>query len=311
MTKVILTCFAGRRENLEIMFRYTDVLVSRGILHEVHLWNFTRLKSDDIWLRESFDALRKNERSYIRLFHPKIHVKKMEHKPPKPDTSSSIRKNRDPPLRRQTNTHQVSLVSTWEDYYKHYTQELYPNHVIIKCDDDIVFFDIDAFDGFIKRRIENTDNLCAFASIVNNGVAAYAQQKAGLIPKKLGDFPYDSVCGKLWENGYLATSLQEYFINNRKEWLSKAHNLSGQMYQHPIGDRISINFFAILSKDLHVFQEIGPDDECELSIAMALKYNRAHYIDLAFTVAHMSFYRQRETGLDEEYLQKRYTEIAP
>jgi hypothetical protein len=48
--KVILTCFAGRRRNMEILLAYTDELHSRGLLEEVHIWNFSRNKRDSDWL---------------------------------------------------------------------------------------------------------------------------------------------------------------------------------------------------------------------------------------------------------------------
>lgn len=275
MTQIILTCFAGRRSNLEIVFRYTDVLVARGLLSELHLWNFCRVDSDEAWLREWFDEPRSSSnRAYIKLFHP---VK----------------------------------AESWRDYYHHYTQERYPDHVIIKADDDVVFYDVDAFEGFIQRRLQNQTELYAFASIVNNGVAAHVQQQVGLIPPSF-DLPYEPMYGRLWESGSLATSLQEYFIDNRAEWLSKARAMSGTLYRHPLGDRFSINLFAVLSKDLHTFQEIWwADDEGELTTRMPRVYNRQHYMDLAFTVAHLSFFRQRDTGLDEAYLQSRYMAIAP
>lgn len=274
MTQVIWTVFAGRRGNLELQLKYTDILHARGLLHEVHYWNFTRSHEDDMWLRDTFDKEGRTERLYVKVFHPN--------------------KSRG-----------------WRDYYEHYRRDRYPEHVIIKCDDDVVFVDVDAFEGFIQRRLQNTQDICAFASIVNNGVVAHLQQKQGLIPASLGEFPYDTFCGKLWNEGYLATRLHYYFVQNKDAWLSMTREIEGQLYRHPIGDRISINFFAILSQDLPIYQEVGHDDEADISIHLPLRKNRHHYVDLGFTVAHLSFYRQIETGLNATHVREMYATIAP
>lgn len=272
-TKVIFTCFAGRRGNLEVLLAYTDALYKKELLYEFHMWNFTRNGDDEAWIKECFDKKINPEHPYVKLFHP--------------DKSAG-----------------------WRDYYKHYTQQAYPNHVIVKCDDDILYIDVEGFKGFIERRLENKDNLLAFGSIVNNGVCAHIQQLDGLIPDTISHFPYDICCGLLWENGVLAQRLHEYFIANHKSWISRTRELIPGRFIQPIGHRISINFFAILSKDLDIYQQIGYDDELDLSINMPHHHNRHNYVDKGFTVAHLSFYKQRETQLDEPYLQKKYKELA-
>lgn len=203
---------------------------------------------------------------------------------------------------------------TWIDFYSHYTPANYPNHVIIKADDDIVFIDTPGFHKFIKNRINNPDWLLSFPSIINNGVCAYYQQKLGLIPQQVGVFPYDTFQGDLWASSELCTRLHTFFIENCKTFV-QANNKQQVMF-HPIGDRISINFFAILSKDLHVFQDIikyttaDLDDEQHLSITIAKQMFRRHVIDPSLVVSHLSFYKQVETGLQEAPILAKYAEIA-
>lgn len=271
-TKVILTTFAGRRRNLEMMVRYVDILQKRGLLAEWHIWEFTRENSDKEWIQHTFEGAGKT-RDYVKVMYP-------------------------------------NRANGWLDYYRHYTTERYPDHVIIKCDDDVVFIDVDGFEGFIQRRLENKDDLLASASIVNNGVCAHLQEKDGLI-QGLGHFPYDVLCGKLWEDGHLAQRLHKYFVEHKDEWLGKARSMAPEIFRQPIGDRISINFFAICSKDLCIFQEIGNDDEHQLSVVMPRNKQRHNYVDKAFVVAHLSFFRQRYTGLSEEACQEMYESIAP
>lgn len=428
--KVIMTCFAGRKKNMDILTRYVDALYKQGSINEFHIWNFTRNPMDEKWLTENFgsvyydyysdpseiqssDAQYTVSHSYNYIKTPLMLTKggdvKLSFKAHSDahilltstitqddiaeiciggwDNSKSVmRRRRQGPvvdayachnvcsimrwsevtltyetsgmllvshngkvimsmrvggadqlfvnvaswgqqktiwkyenaeqIQPKTNTRDYVKLYTvhnkgkWLEYYHHYTQKRYPNHVIIKCDDDIVFIDTKEFDGFVQRRIANKQNMLAFPSIVNNGVCAFNQQKLGLIPKYVDTFPYDVVCGKLWGDGKLCQRVHEFFTETHETWLSKARSLSNQNIQHPLGDRISINFFAITSDFLHIFQEIGNDDEHELTVTMPKKHSKGHYIDPQLTVAHLGFFKQRETGLDEEEALQKYSVLA-
>lgn len=440
--KVIMTCFAGRKRNMDILLKYIDVLHKQGDVSEFHIWNFTRDPKDEKWLTETFSpvfydfvsepnevipddveyviassydymktplVLKKgcetkiefkaysdahilltnkttcedvaeiciggwnNSVSVIRrskqgksvssyacnymcwlekwtelnIIYSNDKTITVQHKgrdalSMKVDTDDvdelcinvaswgdrkTIWKYKKPEPERvedgeinkantQTLKNTYSKVFTvhdkskWLEYYHHYTQRRYPNHVIIKCDDDIVFMDTQEFSGFIKRRIENSTSILAFPSIVNNGVCAYHQQQLGLIPRTLSTFPYDTLCGKLWENGQLCQNLHEFFIDTCESWLTKARAVNVKTISQPIGDRISINCFAIKSEFLYIYQEIGNDDEKELTVTMTQKHSKEHYIDPHFTVAHLGFYKQRETGLDEDLILTKYSKLA-
>jgi hypothetical protein len=102
----------------------------------------------------------------------------------------------------------------WFEYYRHYSREAtgqYNNTVVIKADDDVIYWDVDAFENFIRRRIahpEVSDTSCIafkhcayflpsclqylaiFPGIINNGVAAHYMQKFQVLPdaaSPLGD----------------------------------------------------------------------------------------------------------------------------
>ena len=430
--KVIITCFAGRKKNMEVLLRYVDKLYSQGDIHEFHIWNFTRNLKDEEWLMNNFKSafydsfteptldmsesyIKTNSYDYVDtnmlivkgnkkvikfkgehdahilltdaktnkdvaeiclggwgntksvIRHCKqgitttcfegqicsLHksvgitlefndnntinvydngtskcilsllINVNEHK----DVSSlklqvaSWNKNNiwwfiEKSQKEDENTHNYVKLYTvhnknkWLEYYNHYTTKRYPNNVIIKCDDDIVFIDTKEFAQFIRRRLENKTEILAFPSIVNNGVCAYHQQNNGVLPTYIDTFPYDTFCGKLWADGKVCQRLHEYFTNQYQEWLNKTYNIKDSVIKHPTGHRISINFFAILSKDLYVFQQIGNDDEHELTIRMTQDNNKQHYIDSHFTVSHLGFYKQRETGLDENHVLNLYTQLA-
>lgn len=411
--QVILTCFAGRRKYMEIMMQYADALYRRGLIHEVHLWDYTRDQKDSEWLEDmfghrsiavrgykyvdteaviptdgthvpicfkasndahvclatpdgvcvceicfggwdnTFSVIRRDpqgvvEQSYpcaicdplqwvqvsiqvtdskLRVFHRGQPIFALEDM----DLCESYKlcvagwDSRRPVLFRLPTAHQpgsrsthtpyvtlkqVRQKHTWFEYYQHYTKARYPEHVIIKCDDDIVFMDVDAFEGFIKRTVEEHQYPIRFASIVNNGVCAHLQQRWGLIPRSLSEFPYDVMCGKLWQDGKLCQYLHMYFIDHHRKWLQTCRSAQPKTHVHQLGDRISINFFAITSKYLDIFQMIGQDDEKDLSVGISNMLKQSHAIDKGFTVCHLAFFKQRDTGMDEDVVLQRYIQLA-
>lgn len=204
----------------------------------------------------------------------------------------------------------------WNEYYRHYTKETYPNHVIIKCDDDIVFIDPDRFKEFTDATMQDSASVMRFPSILNNGVGTYWQQQNGLIPRSLSIFPYDRDHGKLWGNGMLCHLLHEYFIAHHEQWLASSHataTSNTHNYKHPIGDRISINFFAVATPNLDIYQIMHlneNNDELEITCEIPVIVNKPICIDFSMTVSHFGFYRQRETGLNESTLLPKYMELA-
>jgi len=250
--------------------RYVTHLINAGHVHECHLWDYTRAPEDGVWLNNLYA---------------------------KPKT---------PQIKLQT----VKDKKNWLEYYAHYTQARYPNHVIIKCDDDIVYVDVEAFPKFVEHRLALSNHLLMFANIVNNGVCAFYQQSCGLLPRDaVGAMPFDTTYGKLWGNGEIAQRIHEYFIEHEPEWKARSPTLPVREY--PVGNRFSINFFAILSKDLNVFQLVKHDDEAELSYLMPLVIKRPHCVDMSFFVSHLSFYKQRNApALDEPGLIKQYHQLA-
>ena len=44
--KNILTVFAGRKQNLELLIKYLKKALELKILDEIHFWNYTRNSND-------------------------------------------------------------------------------------------------------------------------------------------------------------------------------------------------------------------------------------------------------------------------
>lgn len=197
---------------------------------------------------------------------------------------------------------------SWAEYYYYYSnqKDYSGDDVIIKCDDDIVFIDTLQFKTFIKRRIENQKYMLFFPNIINNGVIAYHQSKMELIPM---DMPYDTFYGKLVNDGMLANDIHAHFCNNTISYLTKSRNIKN-VISHKIGDRISINFFAILAKHIFVYREVGWDDEHDITVTIPNIHNWGIGIDMSMTVSHLGFSPQRKTGLNETLLIDMYKKVG-
>lgn len=186
----------------------------------------------------------------------------------------------------------------WNEYYEYYKKNTHDNDIIIKLDDDILYIDVDNFDGFIEERRKN-NCLLLFPSIVNNGVCAWYQQKYNLLPESLHKFKYESFMGELIENGDLATKVHKYFLNNKDEFLLKSNNIN-DIINLPIGERFSINFFAIMGKDFKKINITMDDDEHDITVNNTNILNMHNSIYMKFVVAHGAFKFQRDTGMNEK-----------
>lgn len=283
--RVIITIFAGRRNRLMILMKYLRLALSLNYIQEVHLWDYFRNDEDrSVALKE--------------MINPKIGVYL------KP---------------------RITNQDGWVDYYEYYDQHrlLYPNDIIMKCDDDIVFIDVFQLPYFI-RRFQEEESLfdgVLFANIINNGITAHYQQKIlNLLPEEeLGEFEYPEggFCGSLWNSGERANKLHDYFLQNwekiilpqtRRTSNTTSNNLDDVDYQPefiPLTTRFSINFFAMHVKNWYKIRDIGNDDEYLLTYG-ATKYNiMKNYISNNFFVSHLAFYKQ-EKDLDTSRLLSRY-----
>lgn len=195
----------------------------------------------------------------------------------------------------------------WREYYKYYTPASFVNCVIVKTDDDIVYVDTEGFDAFITSRKRFPGFALLFPSIVNNEMCAHYQQGRGMIPLSVGQMKLEPQgFGGLWADGVETQRLHTHFL----EQGATKFQSKGDFDIVPINDRISINFFAILSKDLDIFQMVGIDDEGELTQEIPGKVRRPLGICYDLVVSHLAFFKQRENGLNVDPLLTKYMQLA-
>lgn len=179
----------------------------------------------------------------------------------------------------------------WHDYYEHYQDIAYKNDVIIKCDDDIVFLDLNRLPLFImEARTGNQDLL--FANTINNGVSAYFQQNQfKVIPNTVGNFEYPpgGLYGSLWASGAKAENLHRYFLDNYKSFIQQRFK-----ERILIATRFSINFFAVKGSKWKQIVDVGEDDELILTVTKVRNNDFKNVLYSDFYVSHLSFYKQEE-----------------
>ena len=182
------------------------------------------------------------------------------------------------------------------DYYAR-RMKSFQDSIFLKCDDDIVYLDIDKLGDFVEFRRTNPKYLVVSANVVNNGVCAYFQQAAGSIPSSVGHFerPPGGFGGTLWLSADKATQLHDYFLSTKDKRLPLPEKVVDWT------ERQSINFIAWLGRDLvHMALPKG-DDEKALTVDLPELLGRPTAIYSDFMVSHLSFGPQ-EQGLDVERL---------
>jgi len=261
--KVYLTIFAGRKIYLEILQVYLTILLNKNIISEIHLWNYTKNNEDSEYL---FELTKIDER--YKLFVPK-------------------------------NKHGFQ----WINYYEYYKDCKYDDDdIIIKCDDDIVYIDIEN----IERFINNIKNDCIyFPNIVNNDVCAYIQTQNGIhnlltnINKDKTEIGRKEPLTEWYKSHYLAEQVHKIFLENPKNFNIEQNEILWH-------SRLSINFFAgkyqIIKKYYTQYLEVKSDDEAFLSSSVCLKNNISNKILPYFVVVHFSFGPQNHVLLNNKFI---------
>jgi hypothetical protein len=174
------------------------------------------------------------------------------------------------------------------DQYYNANYESYQNDIFLKCDDDIVYFDLERLADFVAFRKEHEEFFLVSANVVNNGVCAYFQQALGLLPPTSLQFelPPGGLCGSLWAEGHKAEALHDLFLRAPDAFMPK------QAQAIVWNERISINFVAFLGRDLIHIPDVSGDDEHDLCYGVRKRARKQNCISMNFRAAHLSFWKQ-------------------
>jgi len=191
--------------------------------------------------------------------------------------------------------------------YQYYAAiaQLYANDIILKCDDDIVYLDLSRLGEYIFFRRQRPEFFLVSANVINNGVCAFYQQSLGSIPTELGEFelPSGGFCGSLWNSGAKAERLHDFFLHNPRAF--GASDIEVIPWNH----RLSINFVALLGKDLSHIPDVMHDDEHDLCYGVRKRAKKQNCIYAGFVVSHLSFWKQ-EQEMQVSRLLKDYEDLS-
>jgi len=271
---IYLTIFAGREKFLSILTIYLDILLERGLVDEIHVWDFIRNESDRSYVQTMC------EKKGYRLMIPHYPVK-TEHK--------------------------------WQPYYKYYLEcsTITDNDIIIKCDDDIVYIDVDKFEYFTKQV--QGDSIF-FPNIYNNDVGAYWQNEYGAhdfikkIPVTLEQSRGCQTPLTGWfKNWWIGITIHRFFLDHTKRCILETMDIKDW------DSHVFINFFATTAKYFRkcvaLYSNCDFDDEICISANSCVRLGTTNKIVLGFSVVHYSFGPQN-IGTEFDHYLVRYKELS-
>lgn len=178
--------------------------------------------------------------------------------------------------------------------------------IYMKLDDDVVWFEPELFDKMVKFRVDNPDYFLVSPLVINNALSTYLLQVHDKI--KLDRY-YESRCAEatLWQSGYFATALHEWFMQKYLKTSSYSNLYVGA--QPWAMTRFSINCILWFGRDMKQFGGIVPgDDEEFLSCIKPTQLGKANCINGDTLISHFAFGPQREI-LDKCTILEKYGEI--
>ncbi|WP_019928519.1 hypothetical protein [Nocardia sp. BMG111209] len=181
----------------------------------------------------------------------------------------------------------------------------YADTVFLKCDDDIVYLQLETLEDFIRFRIRHPQYFLVTANVINNNICAHYQQQNGAVPRSLMELelPPGGFGGSLWESAAAASTLHHHFLDNR--------HLFEQLPATPIEwpGRLGMHFVAWMGTDLSYMSADTVDDERALSVRIPTYLQRGHCIYPRFLASHLSSGKQAG-ALDEHPILRRYRQLA-
>ena len=296
--RVLYTVFAGRKNRLLLQEPYWKEMHALGAISEIHLWNYIR-RDDNPENAKQRQHLRQlqSKYSFISIKEPsdipmpetywydRIHsLNSTEDFLEEYEDGRALLRN---PNRRG-----------YSEYYRYYAKISPWDGVIIKADDDIVYVNSTMVRPYAQFLWNRTDIFLLSASVINQGLCAYHQQRLGAIPTSVDVFEWPpNGMGALQVNGTMALHLHEYFLaseeNRQRFYLTEPQFI-------PYETSYNINFIALrgeaFAESWELIQEKLRSEEKyydEGAITRdAVRKNKREGIYMPLVVAHASFSHQ-------------------
>jgi len=270
--------FLGREKNILILHPYIEMGIKLNIIDEYHMFNFSRLMNDHVFILYEYERLK-------LLFPNKIFIHNSE------ENLLLINNKR--------------KKIDWNPFYKNIATTSNDNDIIIKCDDDILFIDIHSLKYAIEDRFNDKISFLIHSNCINNGVCTYYQSH--LFPRlqyELDIYPCGGILGVIFEKPEISYAIHNHFSS---DLLSNMNNLNKYLIDDIyINSRISINFILLNGIDAKYLDTITTDDEYMLSSFIPEKLCRPNKINGNLITSHLSYSFQDKVILNRKDIYNNY-----
>jgi len=282
--RVNLCTFMGRQYNVELLLRYVEEALRIGAIDHYWMIDMTRNHDDHEYIFSEQQRL-------DEIYPGRVHVVNREER----------RKELDAEVAKDT-------IGSWCPFYKFLTT-FEDNDVIIKCDDDTLYFDVETIRAAAEFRWKNQDALLMHANTINNGITAYHQQKQDMWKFEGADilkrYPTSGLTGPLFSHPDIACECHKQFAADLIE--DEANIDKYKLHTNPyFAARVSINMIFMLGKDREALSKIDTQDEYVSSSKLGQQLNRPNQVIGDFTCVHHTYGVQEpvmeEIGTHEIYI---------
>jgi hypothetical protein len=264
---VKLFTFLGRRMHIEVLHLYLERALRENILDVYYMMDFSRTEEDALFIQEEYGRL-------FSVYGARIHL------------------------------HHYGK-NEWKSFYKSIDSFLEEDDIYIKCDDDILFIDIDGLKRAIEERKKDTRSFVIHSNCINNGVCAYYHRQH--FPDfDLSLYPTGGILGTLFETPEIAYGIHAQFTDALLGGKEVASFYIPDVY---FSSRISINFIMMRGSDRKWLGEVEAD-EYELSSFFPEMLLRPNRIIGDFVTSHYSYSLQDKIMFRNMALHTKYRQLA-
>lgn len=282
--KTNLCTFMGRQGNLDILLPYVDRALSINAVDHYYMIDMTRCDSDHEYIAAKQQSLNEKHPGRVHLVNHEIRKKQLK-----------------------DGTWKDTL-GYWKPFYE-FCDTFGDDDIIIKCDDDTLFFDIETLQAACDLRWQNKSPFLMHANTINNGICAYHQARKGIWTDELSkQYPTSGLTGPLFSHPELACDHHEKFI---KDICKNYENINKYKLDENIyfTARVSINFIFMLGSDRKLYKDVDTQDEYVTSSKIGQRVDRPNMIIGDFVAAHHT-YGVQEPMMEERDTLQAYTKLA-
>lgn len=285
--RVNFCTFMGRKSNIDILHVYVEQALRIQAIDHYYMIDMTRSIDDHELIKQERERLHK-------LFPNRVHLV-----------------NHDKRKKQILAGNVMDTVGSWAPFYK-FCEQFDDNDVIIKCDDDTLYIDVESLRDAARIRWEYKEPFLMHANTINNGVCAFHQQADGIWNfddnEILNRYPTSGLTGPLFSHPEIACKCHEQFT---RDLLADSNNIENyKLKRNPyFTARVSINTIFMLGSDRDVISTIDTQDEYVVSSRVGQQLNRPNMIIGDFITAHHT-YGVQEPVMEELGTYEMYKSLA-